>query len=86
MRLESCGAKQATMESVKYSKTKEVEVEGRFLQWFYDDGLTTSSPGASVFDASRIPPAFPYSSNFAISPFVLQKMARTKTAKSKQVF
>lgn len=45
--------------------------------------LTTSSPGASVFDSSRIPPLYPVSSNGTFSVLVEQTNARSKTAREK---
>lgn len=47
--------------------------------------LTTSSPGASVFDLRRIPPLSPTSSNSILSVFVIQKKMSSKPEKTKQV-
>lgn len=47
--------------------------------------LTTSSPGASVFDLSRIPPLSPASSSSIFSFFVTQKKTSSMPAKTKQV-
>lgn len=54
-------------------------------QCFHYYVLTTSSPGASVFDLSRIPPLPPPSSSSNFSLFVAQKKISSSTAITNQV-